>query len=216
MAILSNQDDRKDVPEAIAYLAVTAMRQNMPVCVRGGSKVCMAEGYHGFNAGCGVLAWAVHSGRFNQWRLTPALLDVALAGQQPKSQRLFRSLQLKDADQFNSYMDKLEEVRKPVRDVHTAAGALLRPNAILPSHLFIHFCEWATIMEDPHVKDKVKPKLLVTRPDNLMSKLMQCVEILDKEYRLRGAGAGRQGSFSIEVVKHALDVEKPVSTKVRK
>ena len=221
MAMLQIKDDRKDVPEAIAYLAVTAMTHNMPVALRG-SKVVMADGYHGFNAGCGVLAWAVHSGRFRQWRLTPALLDVALEGQQPQSQELIKSLGLKGADQFNIYMDKLEEVRKPVRKVHTGAGALVRPDAICPSHLFIHFCDWATLLKDPRVKDKVKPELLMTQPSNLMSKLAKSCDILDQEYELRGAGADRQGSFSIEVALYALDLKtkggfvRCVSPKVRK
>lgn len=173
----------------------------MPVGLIHGSQVRFADGYHGFNAGCGLLAWAVHSGRFRGWRFTPTLLEVALEGQQPKSHKLFRSLGLKDAEDFNDYMCKLEEVRKPVRKIHTGAGALLQPAAICPSHLLIHLCEWATIMEEPGLS-KMVSKLLRNQSQELMGPLQACVEVLDQEYKLRGAGAGRQGSFSIEVVKH--------------
>ncbi len=134
----------------------------------------------------------------------------------PKSQKLFASLRLKSANDFNAYMDRLGSVRLSVRKPHTAHGALLNPSAMLPSHVFIHLCEWATVKEDDDVSGSQLKQLVRNPPQDVASKLERCVNSLDKEYELMGEGAGRQGSFSIEVVKYLLDLDSKVLNDNRK
>ena len=210
------------VPESVAYLSLTACVGKLPLCLSKDRIKC-AGTYNAINAGSGLLTWGVTTGRCRAWRFTPNILALMLQGQSDKCKNLCDDLNLKTPADWQAKCAQLARVRKPCKNLDPksmmptfpnvemmpkfsllgAHGRRMTPGAMTPNLLMIHLCEWSQVKKDPAIGSRQLCTLIAKPPQKDI--VAEVLHLLESEYQLRGAGAGRIGSVTQVVCTSLLE-----------